>query len=61
MWKLEWFSHLERAGWNTTVRSTLQLTSTADKFRIQESITAIEDGKVVADRSWDNTLRRDLM
>jgi hypothetical protein len=61
VWRLEWFSHLERAQWDTTVRSTLELTSTADEFRIQESIHALEGETPVFERHWDNRIKRDLM
>jgi hypothetical protein len=61
VWRLEWFSHLERPGWNTTVRSTLELTSTAEEFRIQESIHALEGESVVFERGWDHRIKRDLL
>jgi hypothetical protein len=61
VWKLEWFSHLQRAGWDTTLRSTLELSSTAEEFRIKESIHALEGDRTVFERSWDNKIKRDLM
>jgi putative CocE/NonD family hydrolase len=61
VWKLEWFNHLQRAGWDTRLRSTLELTSTPEEFRIRESIHALEDDKVVFERSWDHRIARDLM
>jgi len=61
VWRLEWFSRLTRARWDTTVRSTLELTSTADEFRIQESIHALEGETPVFERHWDNRIKRDLM
>lgn len=61
VWKLEWFSHLQRDGWNTNLRSTLELTSTAEEFRIRESIHALEGAKVVFERSWDHHIKRDLI
>jgi uncharacterized protein len=61
IWKLEWFSRLKRNEWDTTLRSTLELSSTAEEFRIKESIHALEDDKVVFERQWDNTIRRDLL
>jgi uncharacterized protein len=60
-WKLEWFSHLKRKGWDTTVRSTLDLTSTPEEFRIQESIHALEGDTVVFERRWDNRIKRDFL
>ncbi len=61
VWKLEWFSHLQRAGWDTSLRSTLELTSTPEEFRIRESIHALEVDKVIFERSWDHRIARDLM
>ena len=61
VWKLEWFSHLQRKGWDTTVRSTLELTSTPEEFRMKESIHALEGEKTMFERSWDNRIKRDLI
>jgi predicted acyl esterase len=61
VWKLEWFSRLQRKGWDTTVRSTLELTSTIEEFRIKESIHALEAETTVFERSWDNRIKRDFI
>jgi putative CocE/NonD family hydrolase len=61
IWKLEWFSRLKRNEWDTSLRSTLELSSTAEEFRIKESIHALEGDKVVFERQWDNRIRRDLL
>jgi hypothetical protein len=61
IWKLEWFSRLKRNEWDTTLRSTLELSSTAEEFRIKESIHALEGDKTVFERQWDNRIRRDLL
>jgi hypothetical protein len=61
MWRLEWFSALARGDWDTELRSTLELTSTPDHFRIKESIRATERGKVAFERRWDHLIKRDLM
>ncbi|HEV7611596.1 MAG TPA: CocE/NonD family hydrolase [Steroidobacteraceae bacterium] len=60
-WKLEWFSRLTRGEWDTTLRSTMELTSTAEEFRIKESIHALEADKTVFERQWDHRIKRDLM
>jgi len=60
-WRLEWFSHLKRDAWDTTVRSTLELTSTEEEFRMQESVQALEGDKVVFEKHWDNKIKRDLL
>jgi hypothetical protein len=61
VWKLEWFSHLKRGEWDTTLRSTLELTSTAEEFHMQESIRALEGDVVVFERQWNTTIKRDLL
>ena len=61
VWQVESSTHIERDDWNVTVVATAELTSTAEHFRLQESITATERGNTVFERSWDNTLPRDLM
>lgn len=60
-WRFEWFSTLTRGAWNTTTRSTLELTSTPTEFHIKESITALEAQKVVFEKAWDNRIKRDLV
>jgi predicted acyl esterase len=61
VWRLQWFNHISRGAWNTTTRSTMELTSTPDAFRLRESISALEGDKVAFERSADNTIKRDLM
>lgn len=61
VWRLEWFSGLARGDWDTELRSTLELTSTPEHFRIKESIRATEGGKAVFERRWDHVVKRDLM
>jgi putative CocE/NonD family hydrolase len=60
-WTLEWFSRLKRGDWDTTLRSSMELTSTAEEFRIKESIHALEGDKTVFERQWDHRIKRDLM
>ena len=61
VWRLEWFSNLARDDWDTSLRSTLELTSTPEHFRIKESIHASERGKTVFERHWDHVIKRDLL
>jgi uncharacterized protein len=61
VWSMEWFSTRQRDTWNVTTRSTLELTSTPDTFRIKESIHALENDKTVFERRWDHSIARDLM
>ncbi len=60
-WTVEWSRQMQRGDWNTKTRSTIELTSTADEFRIKESITAWEGEKQVFEKAWDNRIKRDLM
>jgi putative CocE/NonD family hydrolase len=60
VWRVEWFSRLTRGAWDTETRSILELTSTEDSYRMKESIRATEGGKIVFERAWDNTIKRDL-
>jgi len=61
VWQLRWFSKIGRGDWDTTTESTLELSSTAEEFRIKESMTAWEGTKVVFQKAWDHTIKRDLM
>ena len=61
VWQLRWFSKIGRGEWDTTTESTLELSSTTEEFRIKESIKAWEGEKVVFEKAWDQTLKRDLM
>ncbi|HMK87209.1 MAG TPA: CocE/NonD family hydrolase [Steroidobacteraceae bacterium] len=61
VWQLRWFSKLTRGDWDTMTESSMELSSTAEEFRIKESITAWEASKPVFERSWDNRIKRDLI
>jgi len=61
VWRLEWFDKIQRGDWNTTTRSTLELRSTENEFLLKESITALENEKVVFEKAWDNQIKRDLI
>ncbi len=60
VWKLEWFATFKRGDWDAETRSTLELTSTPENYRLREAIRAKEGDKVVYERAWDNTIKRDL-
>jgi uncharacterized protein len=60
-WRVQSSTHIQRGDWDTTVVAAAELTSTADQFRLRESIKAIEGGKTVFERSWDNSIARDCM
>jgi uncharacterized protein len=61
VWQLRWFSKIGRGDWDTTTESTLELSSTAEQFRIKETIKAWEGEKVVFEKAWDQTIKRDLI
>jgi putative CocE/NonD family hydrolase len=61
VWLVEWTREMKRGEWNIKTHSTVELTSTADEFRIKESIAAWERETKVFERAWDNRIRRDLM
>jgi putative CocE/NonD family hydrolase len=61
VWNLEWFERRRRGSWDTTTRSMLELTSTPEDFHIRESVHALEGDKVIFERSWQNTIKRDFI
>jgi hypothetical protein len=61
VWLVEWTREMKRGEWNIKTRSTVELTSTADEFRMKESIAAWERETKVFERAWDKRIRRDLM
>jgi putative CocE/NonD family hydrolase len=61
VWQLEWWSSLARGDWVTRTRSTVELSSTAEEFRVKESMTAWEGEKQVFHKSWDQKIPRDLL
>jgi len=60
-WAVEWTREIKRADWNVRTRSTVELTSDADHFRIKESITAWDEEKEVFRKEWDTPVKRDLL
>jgi len=50
-----------RPGWNVETNSTYKMSSSPEEFVIEERLTAKEDGKVIADRTWSNRIRRDMV
>ncbi len=50
-----------REGWRTRVQTRAQMHSDRDNFYVSGTLTAYEDGNVVAERRWDETIPRDLM
>jgi putative CocE/NonD family hydrolase len=61
VWRMEGSRSWGRGAWQTAVHSSIELTSTAEEFRLKESVRALEGGKVVFARQWDNSIRRDLI
>jgi len=61
VWTVEWVRQLKRGNWNTKITSTVELTSTAEEFRMKESVGAWEGSATVFERAWDTRIKRDLM
>ncbi len=61
VWSVEWTREMRRGDWNIALHSRVELSSTAEEFRMKESISASEAGKPVFDRTWDRRIKRDLM
>jgi uncharacterized protein len=61
MWRVQSSTHIQRGDWDTTVIAAAELSSTGDRFRLLESIKALEGGKTIFERSWDNTIACDWM
>jgi uncharacterized protein len=61
VWQVASSTHIKRGSWDTTVVAAAELTSTAEEFRLRESIRAMEGEKTVFERSWDTKIPRDLM
>src|SRR5262249_16017271 len=50
-----------REGWRTAVLTKTEMRSDGDKFYLSGTLTALENGKQVAERSWSETIPRDLV
>ena len=61
VWKMAWSARINRGSWDTTVSSIIEMTSTMTEFHVKESVHVVEGEKVVLDRQWENTIKRDLM
>jgi hypothetical protein len=61
VWAVEWTRSMKRSDWNIRTASTVELSSTADQFRVKESIAAWNDDKEIFRREWDTLIRRDLL
>jgi len=61
LWTVEWTRQMKRTNWNIRTQSTVELSSSADYFRIKESIAAWDDEKEIFRRAWDTQIKRDLL
>jgi hypothetical protein len=50
-----------REGWRTSIRTRTEMRSDRENFYLTATLTALENGKQVAERSWNETIRRDLV
>lgn len=60
-WSVEWTTELKRGNWNPKLKATVALTSTAEQFRVRESIAAWDGSTSVFERSSDTPIRRNLV
>jgi putative CocE/NonD family hydrolase len=51
----------QRPDWNTSIHGAFELTSTAENFHLKEFVQAKEGDKIVFERHWDHSIKRDLM
>jgi len=61
LWRMEWLSGIKRGSWDTSTRGIVELTSTATEFHVKESIHALEGDKPVYERTWNTSIKRDLL
>ena len=52
---------LERGDWQVETRTQTRLTATAEAFRIEATLEALEGDACVWEQSWDRTVPRDLV
>jgi len=50
-----------REGWRISIRTRTEMRSDRDNFYLSGNLTALENGNAVAERSWSETIRRDLV
>ena len=50
-----------REGWRIKVRTRTEMHSDRDNFYVKGALFAFENGSLVAEREWDETVARDLM
>jgi uncharacterized protein len=50
-----------REGWDILVRSEVQMSSDKERFYLKGTLRAEENGQMVRERSWDETIPRLLL
>ncbi len=61
VWKMMWSTRIKRDTWDTTLRGSIELTSTATEFHVKESTHALEGDKRVFEKEWNTIIPRDFM
>lgn len=61
VWEVHWWSAISRGEWVTRTRSTVELSSTPEAFRLKESLSAWDGETRIFDKHDDQTIPRDLM
>jgi hypothetical protein len=57
-WTVSQASRFRRSGWDCETQVEIEMTSTAQAFRVRERLTALKDGKVVFERLRDDAIPR---
>jgi hypothetical protein len=61
MWTGGFTTSYQRGDWNASIHGGFELTSTADIFHIKEFVQAKDTDKIVFERHWDHSIKRDLI
>jgi len=61
MWTGGFTTSYQRGDWNASIHGGFELTSTAEIFHIKEFVQAKDTDKIVFERHWDHSIKRDLI
>jgi hypothetical protein len=61
-WQGDCIQSFERTDWGEcSVNSSFKMSSTADAFHLQETFVATQNKKVIYERTWSHSVKRDLV
>jgi hypothetical protein len=52
---------LARGDWRTRIETSMRMTCTRETFRVEATMQAFEGDAEVCSRTWDETIKRDLV